>query len=129
MILKRHIRPNGTWAYAEYSSSEKYRYSLALRWDFSDEGRYLNFLMLNPSTATELANDPTVEGCERRAMEWGYAGVTITNIFAYRATDPGEMKAQADPVGAWNDKTIFDEARYSGMVVCAWGNHGEHMVS
>ena len=128
-LMKRlHVMPDGTWRQAVYSPCESYRYFLRIRWDFSDEGRALTFLMLNPSKATELSNDNTVAGCERRAREWGYAGCNILNIFAYRATDPSEMKKQDDPVGPDNDRFILDHCMgRHGDVVCAWGNHGSHL--
>jgi len=86
------------------------------------------FLMLNPSTADEVKNDPTVERCERRARATtGVGGLEVINIFAYCATDPEEMKAQPDPVGPDNDKHILEAATKAQMVICAWGKHGQHM--
>jgi hypothetical protein len=84
--------------------------------------------MLNPSTADETQNDPTVERCERRARMWGYGGVEVYNVFAFRATDPEDMKAQVDPVGPDNDIWIADFARKSRatLAIGAWGNHGGH---
>ena len=109
---------------ALFSECGKYRYRLWRTW--SDKPA-LCFLMLNPSTADEISNDPTVERCERRARSMGFGGLQVINIFAYRATDPKVMKAQADPIGTENDRHILDAVRESGMVVCAWGKHGEHM--
>ena len=51
----------------------------------------------------------------------------MTNIFAWRATDPQEMMAARDPVGRGNDRAILRAAREAAIVVCAWGNHGTHM--
>jgi hypothetical protein len=51
----------------------------------------------------------------------------VTNIFAWRATDPDDMKAAKDPVGRGNDAAILGAAREAAIVVCAWGNHGEHL--
>ncbi len=128
-LLKRlNVMPDGTYRQAVYSPCEAYRYFLSMRWDFTDAGRALTFLMLNPSKATELKNDNTVAGCEKRARAWGYAGCNILNIFAYRATDPKEMKKQADPIGPENDRFILDHCMgHHGDVVCAWGNHGKHL--
>lgn len=109
---------------AEFSADRKYRYKLEIRWD---DGPACNFLMLNPSTADEVVNDPTVERCERRARAWGFGAVVITNLFAYRATDPRDMREQADPVGAHNDAAILSAAQSSDLLVCAWGNHGIHL--
>jgi hypothetical protein len=83
--------------------------------------------MLNPSTATELQNDPTVERCERRARALGFGAFRVCNIFAFRATDPKVMRAQADPVGPGNDAAIRDGAEWANTLVCAWGTHGAHL--
>lgn len=120
MITKGHTR-GATVSEAVYSDCETYRYLLTRVW--SDAPRVL-FVMLNPSTATEVQNDPTVERCERRARALGYGGFRVTNIFAYRATDPKVMRAAADPVGPGNDQAIAESAVWADRVVCAWGNHG-----
>lgn len=83
--------------------------------------------MLNPSTATEVQNDPTVERCERRARALGSGAFRVANIFAFRATDPRLMKAQADPVGPDNDAALGDSLTWADRVICAWGTHGAHL--
>jgi hypothetical protein len=108
---------------AEFSRCRQYRYWLQIAWGGP---KRVNFLMLNPSTADEIANDPTVERCERRARAWGYGGLIVTNIFAYRATDPRVMRAQGDPVGPANDAYIRTAAAMSDLVICAWGAHGTY---
>lgn len=107
-----------------FSDCEQYRYSLARTW--GDIGRTINFLMLNPSTANEVANDPTVERCMRRAFSLGYGRMVITNIFALRSTDPRGLRAVNDPVGPWNMETIASWAMQAETVVCAWGVHGKY---
>ncbi|WP_443069362.1 DUF1643 domain-containing protein, partial [Sulfitobacter sp. HI0129] len=59
--------------------------------------RRVMFVMLNPSKADEIANDPTVERCERRARALGFGAFRVTNIFAWRDTDPRAMRAAAAP--------------------------------
>jgi hypothetical protein len=83
--------------------------------------------MLNPSTATEVQNDPTVERCERRARTLGFGAFCVTNIFAWRDTDPRNMKAADDPIGPENDATILKFSEWADTVICAWGTHGEHL--
>lgn len=109
---------------ATFSPCRSYRYTLWRAWDRSRPT--CMFLMLNPSTADEVDNDPTVERCERRAREMGFGGLVVCNLFAFRATDPEAMKAAPDPIGPDNDKYILDAAFCAGMIVCAWGNHGQH---
>ena len=124
MITRRHQKGDAA-SRAVYSECERFRYSLNRIWDAG--GKHANFVMLNPSTATEVQNDPTVERCERRARALGFGQFTVTNIFAYRATDPKEMRAQSDPIGAGNDAAILDAARAADQVICAWGTHGAHL--
>jgi hypothetical protein len=87
--------------------------------------------MLNPSTATEVQNDPTVERCERRARALGFGGFRVTNIFAWRDTDPRAMRAAADPVGPANDAAIAESCDWAGgaqdRIIAAWGTHGAHL--
>jgi hypothetical protein len=123
MITRTHTKGDAP-STAVYSPCDSYRYALTRTWDPAG-GRVL-FVMLNPSTATEVQNDPTVERCERRARALGFGAFRVCNIFAYRATDPRVMRAQPDPVGPANDAAILDGADWADTVVCAWGTHGEH---
>lgn len=125
MITRSHEK-DGTASVACYSDCEAYRYLLTRVWDAT--GRRVLFIMLNPSTATEYQNDPTVERCERRARALGYGAFRVTNIFAYRATDPKVMRAQPDPVGPQNMQAIRDSCNWADDIVCAWGTHGAHMA-
>lgn len=124
MITRSHTKGDAP-SVAVYSDCENYRYSLTRIWDVG--GKRANFLMLNPSTATEVQNDPTVERCERRARALGYGAFQVTNIFAWRATDPRDMRAVADPVGPDNDQHILDAAHWADDVIAAWGTHGAHL--
>ncbi len=128
MITRSHVKGDAP-SVAVYSDCEHYRYLLTRVWD-ETRPRAL-FVMLNPSTATEVQNDPTVERCERRARTLGFGAFRVTNIFAWRATDPKEMRAQPDPVGPENDAAIrasVDWATGAGAkIVCAWGAHGAHL--
>ena len=64
MITRTHQKGDAA-SVALYSTCERYRYALTRIWD--EAGGKVSFVMLNPSTATEVQNDPTVERCERRA--------------------------------------------------------------
>ena len=125
MITRRHLKGDAE-SVAVYSPCEAYRYTLTREWQ--PDGRKALFVMLNPSTATEVQNDPTVERCERRARTLGFGAFRVTNIFAYRATDPKVMRAQADPVGPGNDQAIADGAAWADQIICGWGSHGAHLA-
>ncbi|MBK5934676.1 hypothetical protein C8N32_103192 [Rhodovulum imhoffii] len=124
MITRRHQKDDAA-STAVYSDCETYRYLLTRVWN--PQGRRALFVMLNPSTATEVQNDPTVERCERRARALGFGAFRVTNIFAFRATDPKVMRAAPDPVGPQNDTAIVGSAPWADQIICAWGTHGAHL--
>ena len=124
MITRTHTKGDAP-STAIYSDCERYRYSLTRIWDTT--GPRVNFVMLNPSTATEVQNDPTVERCERRARALGYGSFAVTNIFAWRDTDPKAMRAADDPIGPGNNAAILERAAWANDVIAAWGTHGAHL--
>ena len=105
---------------ALFSSCGRFRYRLGRRWA---EGPTVAFVLLNPSTADELVDDPTVRRCIDFARRWGYAGLEVVNLYAYVATDPGELRRAGYPVGPENDKHIRAAVRGCDPVVVAWGVH------
>jgi hypothetical protein len=123
-MITKQFQKGDAASIAVYSDCECYRYLLTRVWG---DGPKALFIMLNPSTATEFQNDPTVERCERRARALGFGSFRVTNIFAFRATDPRVMRAQADPIGPDNDAAILGSVPWADQVICAWGSHGEHM--
>ncbi len=125
MITRTHTKGDAP-STAVYSDCESYRYSLSRVWDA--RGKHVLFVMLNPSTATEVQNDPTVERCERRARALGFGSFTVTNIFAWRDTDPRKMKAATDPIGPENDTAILEASERADQIIAAWGTHGAHLA-
>ena len=123
LIVKRHAA-EGRQSEAVYSPCERYRYSLTRIWDH--EGRRLLYIMLNPSKATELANDPTIERCERRARQLGFGGFRVCNLFALRETDPARLRRARRPVGPDNPSQIGEALDWADEILCAWGVHGAH---
>jgi len=93
--------------------------------NWSNKELPVHFIMLNPSTADETRNDPTVERCEQRARMWGYGGLIVTNVFAYRSTDPGVLKTMFDPIGLDNNNSIISAIEHSACTVCGWGENGK----
>ena len=122
MLIVRTHASDEAESEAVYSRCERYRYSLTRIWNA--RGRKILFVMLNPSTATEIVNDPSVERCERRARAMGFGQFRVCNIFAWRSTDPSALARVGDPVGEHNDQAIIESSEWPDMIVCAWGNHG-----
>lgn len=114
---------------AVISDCERYRYRLTRIWDESLPIVY--WIMLNPSTADGLLDDPTIRRVVGFSERAGYGGVMIINLFAWRSTTPSYIKYIVDlgdpreAIGPENHKYL-EEALYSGCtVVAGWGNHGK----
>lgn len=108
---------------AIFSSCGLYRYVLWRRWG---HGRYVMFIGLNPSTADETNDDPTIRRCVAFAKAWGYEALCMANLFAFRATDPAEMKKDIEPIGTYNDSTLISLAQDAGIIIAAWGVNGSY---
>lgn len=110
---------------AEFSPCRLYRYALWRIWD--PAAGTVNFIGLNPSTADEQVDDPTIRRCIGFARDWGYGGLVMTNLSAFRATKPAVMKTAAEPVGRDNDSWLMRVAAEARVVVAAWGNDGAYL--
>lgn len=100
----------------------QYRYSLTRVWD--DKLPKVMFIGLNPSTADALEDDPTLRRCIHYAQDWGYGGLIMANLFAYRATRPKDMKKSDDPVGPKNDQYLIEISNSVALKIACWGNDG-----
>ena len=110
---------------AKLSKCRRYRFALWRVWDESKP--HAMFIGLNPSTADENEDDPTLTRCISYAKSWGYGGVCMANLFSFRATEPKDMLAASDPVGRNNDKWLMILSNEADLVIAAWGNTGGHM--
>lgn len=107
---------------ALFSPCRRWRYLLWRRWERA--GDVCVFIGLNPSTADETADDPTIRRCINFAKSWGYGELWMLNAYAFRATDPKAMKAQGpNAVGPLNDEYIRQAATHADVIVAAWGRH------
>ena len=110
---------------ADISDDEVYRYSLRRTWDQS-AGSCL-FVMLNPSKATAVDGDPTINKCVNYARSWGYGTLLVGNLFALRSPSPAVLYRHEDPIGPRNNETLIALGNQSDLTVVAWGAHGLHL--
>lgn len=104
---------------AHFSHDRKYRYALWRRWN--SEGPMIMFIGLNPSTANETQNDPTIRKVCKFAKDWGFGGVMMMNLFALVTPHPEELKLSTDPVGE-NDRWLAEIGSQCQIKCFAWGN-------
>lgn len=112
------VRDRGISTGAVLSECGTYRYRLWRRWG---DGTALLFVMLNPSTADATADDATIRRCIRFAQAHGHGAVEVVNLYAYRATDPKDLRRAGYPVGPDNDEHTVAAAREAAEVCVAWG--------
>lgn len=120
-----------------FSPCRQYRYALWREWGVGSLGifdhreapdAYMLVIGLNPSTADETKDDPTIRRCIDFAKRQGFGALCMANLFAWRDTKPENMKKSQDPVGPLNDFHLFRLARDAGMILAAWGKHGSHQA-
>jgi hypothetical protein len=119
---------DGIWRAAAISPDGVYRWWLTRRWSDSG-GAWVHFLMLNPSTADADMDDATIRRVTRFARDWGFIGLVVTNLFAYRATDPDDLWHWSRSLTmtdrllheSLNDEAFTGAARLCSYTVCAWG--------
>lgn len=123
--MKHLIETNpGCEAGCVLSDCEQYRYRLWRRWALDLPS--LGFLMLNPSTADHLVNDPTITRCMHRALAGNFGGIEVVNLFPLRSTDPDGLITHAAPLGDRpdrNEAAIMDALDRCAIMICAWGAH------
>lgn len=114
---------------AYLSPCQAFRYHLGRKWYDTERtaaGSVL-FVMLNPSTADDKLDDPTIRRCVWFARDWGYSSLDVVNLFALRATFPRQLYKHAGPSGGEeNDKVISLCAEAASLIVAGWGVHGSH---
>ncbi len=110
---------------AIFSKDKKYRYVLERNWDNTKSS--VLFIGLNPSTADEFENDPTIRRLIGFAERWGYGGLYVCNLFGFRTPYPKELFKVKKPVGPRNDYYIKKIQKKAAKTILIYGNHGEKL--
>jgi hypothetical protein len=118
----RQNTANGTEYGAVFNVNYRYRYSLWRAWS-AYHPRIL-FVLLNPSTANEQKNDPTIRRCMGFAQAWNSGSMEVVNLFAYRATNYRDLFNISDPVGPENNRFLMQALERCSTVVLGWGTRG-----
>lgn len=110
---------------AVLSACGQYRYLLWRQWEGDGSGPNFQVVMLNPSTADGLKDDPTIRRCVGFAKQYGFGGLEVCNLSGYRATSPRDLAKAGFPPGPENVRYLSEMAQRAGMwggyIVCAWG--------
>lgn len=114
MIRGADLSPCGAW-----------RWSLTRDWGGGGAQGRLAAILLNPSTADDRRDDPTLRRLVGLARGWGFARLVLVNLYALRAPDPADLRHAADPVGPLAEAAIDAAVRGAPWVLCGWGNAGQ----
>lgn len=104
------------------SECGQYRYFLERKWGIGLP--FVTWIMLNPSTADAEKDDPTIRRCINFSKSWGFGGMYVVNLFAFRAAKPERLKRALHPVGPENEHNILYAACNSREIIAAWGGDG-----
>ena len=123
-MITKTAKVGGVFRIAEFSDCMLYRNSLRIIWDLTRNPKM--FVGLNPSTADQDQDDPTVRRCIDYAKRWGCGGLVMANACSYRATDPKVMLSFTGyPIGPENTIEYLKllAAFCAGRPIAAWGKN------
>ena len=108
-----------------YSPDMVFRYAFGRWWGDTDLATTAIWVLLNPATGdTERRHRPTLERCITRSLAAGYTGLVIVNLFAFRDTNPRNLRTAPDAVGPANDEVLRVITKAGAQTIAAWGGHG-----
>lgn len=114
---------------AEISECGTYRWSLSRVFGGH---RSVCWIMLNPSTADAMKDDPTIKRIIGFSQRWGYGRLEVVNLYPYRSPSPKDLARWLDQVRAGNNwdgrDAIWHNIRFArsalqraDLVMGAWG--------
>lgn len=107
-------------------SNRRFRYALWRFWQPS--GDKLLFIGLNPSTANNIKDDPTIRRLIGFAKSWGFGGLFVGNLFSLVTANPDVLWHSSSPEqsNGPNDIAIERMHELSTKVMVGWGNEGKN---
>ena len=103
----------------------EYRYHLVRRFPLENEGPVYAFFGINPSTADDSLDDPTVRKWKGFVGRWGGSEFIVGNCFAARSTDVKGLALMDDPIGPRNDAFINAICEAADIIVPCWGSRSK----
>ena len=125
LVDREGLSPEGLTEKYLYSSNMVFRYAFGRWWGNTDLATTAVWVLLNPATGdTERRRRPTLERCISRSRGTGHTGLVIVNLFAFRDTNPRNLRTAPDPIGPANDEVLRVMTTAGAQTIAAWGGHG-----
>lgn len=110
-------------SWAVFSKCRRYRYALGRAWDPALP--QIAFIGLNPSTADETTNDPTIRRCIQFAKSWEFGSLVMLNLFAFCSTSPKILQNHSiDLIGPRNNLFLERHTSQAKLTIFVWGTLG-----
>jgi hypothetical protein len=112
--------------FALFSESHKHRLFLSRTWDVNLPISL--WIMINPSLADHIADDPTVLKVISISRYNGFGSIWIINLFDYITPDQAVLATlDSNLLNDYNTSSIitlniFNNLSPNDSVICAWGN-------
>ena len=106
---------------AVISECRTYRYTLSRVWDTNFPK--LGIVMLNPSRADALKDDPTIRRCVGFAKRWKFGSLVVVNVYSARLTNPEYLQIIGEPIGPETERYFKESLTDAEMVLLAWGSN------
>jgi hypothetical protein len=113
---------------ATFDSSETHRFVLWRSWAEQERGKMVMFIGLNPSTANQTKDDPTIRRVMGMAKSWGYNGIYMLNLFSFVSAYP-EKIPHLELMHGKNMHYLRQSASLSDKIVFAWGNFKKAQIA
>ena len=106
--------------------SHKFRYALWRIWDRTKQT--LLFIGLNPSTANDIKDDPTIRRLVNFAKSWGYGGLYAGNLFSIVSANPDVLflSSSTEQPDRPNDMAIKQMCDLTSTRLVGWGEWGKN---
>ena len=125
LVDRDGLSPEGWFERSLYSPDMVFRYAFGRWWGDVELAATAIWVLLNPATGdTERRPRPTLNRCITGSRALGATGLVIVNLFAFRHTDPRQLRTASDPVGPANDDALREITSAGLRTIAAWGAHG-----
>lgn len=108
---------------ARISDCGRYRWTLTRLWGPRVPG--VVWIMLNPSTADGLMDDPTIRRCMKFTQRFGYDGLVVVNLLPRRTPNPDDLVEYVSEDEAARDENatwVRRACHQSAIKIAAWGS-------
>ena len=104
--------------FAKFSKDKKHRYYLSRKWSEKEQVLYV---LLNPSKANHINNDPTINRLITISKNLGYGGFNVVNLYTLITPLRNKLYEKKRKFSAKNKKLIAELVAGHKTIIYGWG--------